>query len=168
VTPEPEVATFPGVVLIDDREKAPYPFTGFRADACRRRLPLVVPTRRQRLATGDYTLEGFEGRVAVERKGNGAADLFNAIGQRREAFHEELRRLDAMPRAAVIVEATWEQILQSPPPESRLPPKAVFRAVLAWQQTFRGVHWWFVASRRLAETVTLRFLERCASGDARR
>jgi ERCC4-type nuclease len=152
VTPEPEVATFPGVVLIDDREKAPYPFTGFRADACQHRLPLVVPTRRQRLASGDHSVLGLERCVAVERKS--LADLFNTIGQRREAFHEELRRLNHMPRAAVVVEATWEQVLQSPPPESRLPPKAVFRAVLAWQQTFRGVHWWFLGSRRLSETAT--------------
>ncbi len=155
-----DTVSFPGVVLIDDREKAPFTFTGFRADADRGRLPLWVPTATRRLASGDYSVQGLERSVAVERKS--LADLFGTIGGRRDAFHEELRRLNGLAVAAVVVEASWEQVLHHPPQGSQLPPKAVFRSVLAWQQTFRRVHWWFVGSRRLAEAATLRILERCA------
>jgi DNA excision repair protein ERCC-4 len=155
-----DVVEFPGVVLVDCREKAPYPFTGFRADAREDRRPLLVPTRTATLAAGDYSLAGLESAVAVERKS--LSDLYRTVGQERKRFERELARLDDLCFAAVIVEADWGTILNSPPAESRLPPKVVFRSVIAWQQRFARVHWWAVPGRRLGEVVTLRVLERFA------
>jgi ERCC4-type nuclease len=153
-----EVVTFPGLVLIDHREKAPFAFTGFRADARQGSKALEVPTETAVLPTGDYSLQGFTGRVAVERKS--LADLYHTLGQDRERFVEELKRLDRMERSAVVVEADWDAILNRPPANSRLPPKTVFRSILAWQGCFPRVHWWMLPSRRLAEVVTFRLLER--------
>jgi DNA excision repair protein ERCC-4 len=155
-----ERITFPGVVLVDRREKAPYPFTGFRAGDRQGRRPLLVPTRKVTLAAGDYSLGGLQGKVAIERKS--LEDLFKTVGQDRERFHRELEKLNKLCFAAVVVEADWATILNDPPAESRLPPKVVFRSVIAWQQRFPRVHWWTVAGRRLGETVTLRLLERFA------
>jgi hypothetical protein len=63
-----------------------------------------------------------------------------------------------MSFAAVVIEASWEQILFWPV-ESRLNPKSVFRTAISWQQKF-GVPWLAMGSRELAEITTFRLLER--------
>jgi ERCC4-type nuclease len=150
--------TFPVTVLIDHRENMPYAFTGLRTDAKDGRRPLMVPTRRAALATGDYSLENLTDLVAIERKG--LPDLFSTLGQGRDRFERELQRLDGLRFAAVIVEADWLRVLRDPPENSRLNPKTIFRSVIAWQQRFPRCHWWFCGDRRLAEVVTFRILER--------
>ena len=62
--------------------------------------------------------------------------------------------------AAVVVEAEWSEVLGSPPPHTQLTPKTVYRSVIAWQQRYPSIHWWFCADRRLAEVTTFRILER--------
>jgi ERCC4-type nuclease len=144
--------------LIDHREQLPFAFTGLRTDAKDGRRPLVVPTQRAALVTGDYSLEGSTDLVAIERKG--LPDLYSTLGQGRDRFERELQRLAAMRFAAVVVEADWLKILRDPPENSRLNPKTIFRSVLAWQQRFVHVHWWFCGDRRFTEVVTFRILER--------
>ncbi|HZT79596.1 MAG TPA: ERCC4 domain-containing protein [Gemmataceae bacterium] len=150
--------TVPFTVLIDHREKRPFRFAGLRADAKQGRRPLTVPTRRVQLQTGDYTVEGLEDRVAVERKS--LEDLFGTLAQCRDRFERELIRLARCDFAAVVIEADWLTILASPPERSELRPKSVFRSVLAWQQRHPTVHWWACWNRAFAETVTFRLLER--------
>jgi hypothetical protein len=149
---------FPATVICDNREQRPFPFEGFEADAAQGGGALIIPVKRGTLRSGDYSLEGFENLVACERKS--IDDLFNTIGQGRRRFEDELKRLNVMKVAAVVVEADWHAILNAPPVRSQLPPKIVFRSVLAWQQRYPTVHWWFMPDRRLAEVVTFRLLER--------
>lgn len=150
--------TFPGVVLIDTREQLPYAFDAIRADKREGGGVLAVPTRVEGLPSGDYSLEGFADRVAVERKS--LADLFGTLGKGRERFERELERLSAFDFAAVVVEAEWTQIVNDPPARSRLSPKTVFRSVVAWQQRYPRVHWWTVPGRDMGEVVAFRVLER--------
>lgn len=151
----------PYSVIIDTREQSPYAFVGLHADARQGGRPLSIPLVMRTLRSGDYSLEGHENEVAVERKS--LADFFNTIGQGRKRFERELDRLDEMAThgaAFVVVEASWHTILTSPPERSQLRPKVVYRSVIAWQQRFVRVHWWMVEGRRLAEVTTLRILER--------
>jgi ERCC4-type nuclease len=150
--------TVPFTVVIDRRERLPFAFANLKADARRRRRPLVVPTVAAHLPSGDYSIEGFQDKVAVERKS--LEDLYGTLGQHRDRFERELARLDEMDFAAVVVEADWPAILFTPPVESSLLPKTVFRSVLAWQQRFPRVHWWTAYSRDFAEIITFRVLER--------
>jgi ERCC4-type nuclease len=145
-------------VLVDQREKSPFDFAGLRSDARDGRCELVVTTKAVHLVTGDYSIEGFENRVACERKN--ASDLFSSLGRGRARFQRELVRLDAMDFAAVVVEADWDEIINRPPERSRLRPKVIFRTVIAWQQRYPRVHWWACPDRRFAEVTTLRLLER--------
>jgi hypothetical protein len=145
-------------VVIDSDEKLPYTFLGIKSDARAGGRVLAVPLMRRGLRTGDYSLRGFEARVACERKS--AADLYSTIGQRRACFERELARLNEMDFAAVVVEADWETLLREPPERSRLRPKVVYRSILAWQQRFVRCHWLMMGSRRLAEVTVLRVLER--------
>lgn len=154
VTPD---GLFRGTVVIDTREQQPYHFTGLYADAADGGKPLTVPVVRGTLASGDYSLAGHETAVAVERKS--LADLFGTLAGGRDRFVRELERLAAYRFAAVIVEASWQAILDGPP-HSQLPPKTVFRSVVAWQQRYPAVHWWTVENRRMAEVTTYRILER--------
>lgn len=157
--PPPTICAFPRPILIDEREKHPYSFTGF-ADVRNRRL-LVVETRTKQLFTGDYSLYDLTTHVAIERKS--LADLYGTIARRRAEFDNELSRLQTLVGlATVVIEADWNEVLNRPPPDARLPPVAVLNAVLRWQVLYPRVSWWFVPGRRLGETVTLRLLERFA------
>jgi DNA excision repair protein ERCC-4 len=149
---------FGGTILIDNREQQPYAFVGYRADQRQGGGPLVVGTKTVCLPSGDYSLEGYADRVAVERKS--LNDLFHTLSQGRDRFERELARLDAMQFAAVMVEADWTTIFTAPPQFSHLEPKTVFRSVLAWCQRFPRVHWYTVPDRAFGEAATLRVLER--------
>lgn len=118
----------------------------------------IVQTTVRGLATGDYSLFGFEDQVAIERKS--LADLFGTLGQGRKRFERELTRLAAMKFAAVVVEAEWSAVLGDPPRRSKLNPKTVFHSVVAWQQRFPRVHWWFLPGRDAAEAAVVRILDR--------
>lgn len=153
----------PFTILIDQQEGLPYSFAGLRSFAKQGRRPLVVPSRITHLKTADYTIEGLESIVCVERKGgqvNGAADLFATIGQGRDRFERELERMSKFRVAHVVVEASWDSILFTPPEHSRLDPQNIWHTVNAWEQRFPRVHWHFFSNRRLAEIKTFRILQR--------
>lgn len=149
---------FLGTVLIDTREKAWYSFANLVADKADGGGPFNVPIRRVTLQSGDYSLAGYEGLVAVERKS--LSDAYSTLGQGRDRFERELNRLNGFDFAAVVIEAGWDEILHDPPPHTEVQPKTVFRSILAWQQRYPRVHWWPCADRRHAEVTTFRILER--------
>ena len=130
--------TAPFTVRIDTREQLPYTFEGLRFDADRDYVPMTVPCEVGTLKTGDYSIVGMEDLVTVERKS--LADLYSTLGQGRERFEEEHRRMAELVFAAVVIEADWQTILRYPPSHSQLNPKCVFRTMLSWQQRY-GVVW---------------------------
>lgn len=149
---------FPATVIIDTREKTPYTFTGITADKKDGGGEIVVPTRIERMKSGDYSLLGYADRVAVERKS--LADLFGTLGRGRARFERELARLNEMDFALVLVEAEWSEIVGHPPPHTKITPKSIHRSVLAFRVRYPRVGWDFVPGREFAERTTLRLLER--------
>ena len=146
-------------IVIDTREQLNYTFSALRADSREGGGVLSVPTRGATLPSGDYSLEGYESLVAVERKSK--ADAFSTIGTaNRERFVRELERLAEYQFAAVVVEAEWSEILSNPPPHTQVTPKTLYRSVLAWQQRYPRVHWMMVPGREAGELTTYRILER--------
>ena len=158
----------PFTILIDNREKAPYGFDNVpparqpklaHGDQIKR---LIVPTRTMFLPAGDYGIEGMIQDVAVERKS--LEDLYSTLGQNRERFEREIKKLNRYFVAAVIVEADLRQILRPaefrPGWRSRLSPKSVYGTLLSWEQKYRNVHWHLVGSRRAGEMRTLHTLEK--------
>lgn len=148
----------PYTIVIDTREKLPFTFQGLTADARQGGGPLVVRTERRGLEQGDYSLVGYEGRIALERKS--AADLYGTVGQGRDRFERELERLNGLEFAAILIEDGLPGLLQSPPPRSRLEPRALLASLLAWDQRYAHVRFWPCGDRRTAEGVALRMLER--------
>jgi len=131
------------ILIVDTREQRPYSF----ADALTKTLH-----------TGDYSVEGFEDRIAIERKS--LSDLLGCIGGGRERFERELERLGRMPYAALIIEASLRDVLQGDM-HSTLHPNAVLGSLCAWSMRYR-LPIWFCDNRRLAQMVTERLLMKAA------
>ena len=153
-----EPLTVPFVIAVDSREKLPYSFQGLRADKRQHNRPLEIRTEWQPLRSGDYAILGLDHRFVVERKS--LTDLFGTLGKGRQRFTAEMKRLAALSTAAVVVEASWHDVLCHPPELSRLNVKTIHRTVIAWQFKYPRVHWHFMGDRRLAEITTFRLLEK--------
>ncbi len=151
---------FPVPVVVDRREQLPFSFAGLSTDAREGSRPLTVTTTPGTLPAGDYSLEGYVGRLAVERKS--LSDLFQSLGRERAREERKLARMDSGEHeyAAYVVEADWDAVLLAPPEFTRVRPKTIFRTVIAWQVRYPRVQWWFCPGRRFAEVVTFRLLER--------
>lgn len=149
----------PFAVIVDSREQLPYEFSGMVGTAGE---TLVVRTITQGLASGDYTAEGLEGRVAIERKSLG--DLYGSVTWGRDRFEREIVRLEGSCRfAVVVIEATWEEIADPaacrPGWENRTDPRSVEGTIAAWSIRYPRVHWWTCGSRRNAELRTFGILK---------
>ncbi len=157
-----DIILTPYVVCIDTREQLPYEFTGITNKTRRSgkliTKDIVVRSQECTLASGDYSLLGFEDKVAVERKSK--ADAYGTFGRGRARFERELERLNEMDFAAVLVECEWNALVRHPPKNSKLSPKSVDRSILAWMQRYIRVHWIFRPTRFDAERTCLRILDR--------
>lgn len=162
--PSIDAVTCPFAILVDGREGHRYQFTGITSGAESGHRPIIVPSETCYLKTGDYTIRGMESLVTVERKS--LVDLYGTLGQNRERFEDEHKRMAEMRRAVVVIEAGWEEIIH---PErtaavgewkSKLSPKTVFRTALSWHVKY-GIPWMACEDRRFAEIYTFRFLEKC-------
>ena len=111
-TLHPEAVT----AIVDTREQIPLDLS-----------PLQSATGT--LTTGDYSVMGLEGIIAVERKS--LPDLLGCIGQHRERFDREVQRLLAYPTRAIVVEATWAD-LERGEWRSKITPAAAIGSVLGW------------------------------------
>jgi ERCC4-type nuclease len=149
---------FPGTVVIDTREQAPFAFGGLLSDARLGRRPVVVPTEVRGLPTGDYSLAGHEDRLCIERKS--LPDLFQSLSRERDRFERELERMSSFSSAHVVVEADWWEVMERPPPSTVVPPKVVHRSVIAFTLRYPAIHWWMCPGRAFAEVTTFRIIEK--------
>lgn len=80
-------------ILCDDRERKPWSFLSER-----------WKMETKRLRVGDYTIKGFENKIALEKK-SGLAELFmNLSASKRPAFERFLKRLSKFPVKCIVVE----------------------------------------------------------------
>lgn len=156
----------PFTILVDTREQSPFSFHGFTEQTTKTRNKqrikvthdLVVKTCAATLQTGDYSIDGIQSQITIERKS--LSDLVGTLTADRERFVRELERMsdEDYKFTAVIVEASWPMLLHSN--EYRMAiKKSVTRSVIAFQQRYR-TQWMFAGSRREAERWTLRACER--------
>ncbi len=129
------------VIAVDTREQKPYRFP--RSEV-------------KTLPTGDYSIVGLEDQVAVERKTK--EDAYASLGQERERFERELRRLSALDYAAIVVETTLPDFLKAPA-FSRMNPKAAANSIIAWSVKYR-VCVFFAGDRAHGNALTQRLLEK--------
>ncbi len=96
-------------IVQDTREQLPWEFSD--------RVDVEIATLRE----GDYSLKGYENRVAIARKS--LSDFMSSITtdrkekgtpkdhQRRERFKRELRRLQPYELKVLIIEGSWQEII---------------------------------------------------------
>ncbi len=89
------------VVLVDTREREPLPLYSNHPN-------WIAGERRVALKTGDYTIEGMEALLALERKS--LADMAMCTVTDRKRFIAVCRRLARFRWKAILVEATYEDI----------------------------------------------------------
>lgn len=84
--------------VVDTREQRPYKF---REDDVRKKLD-----------TGDYSIEGLEDCICVERKeiNDFIASVIPGRGWKR--FQKELERLQKFELACILLEGTWEDVCE--------------------------------------------------------
>lgn len=88
-------------IVIDTREQLPLHF---------RKSKNLEGTVRGTLSTGDYSIEGFEDKIAIERKSS--SDLFGSLGKGRERFKREIERaINRLEYFAILIECSQTVIL---------------------------------------------------------
>ena len=132
----------PPTILIDTREQTPFTLAGYT-------------TRIATLKTGDYSVEGFEDKIAVERKSK--EDAYGCVGSGRRRFIECLERLAALERAAVVIERSIENFDQEPPARTRIDSSMAVGSYISWSCKYRIPVFW-CHNKLYAERITVRFL----------
>ncbi len=95
----------PYTVIRDTREKQNHGWIwNPRKDLC-------TGTVMRKLDTGDYTLDGFEDVLAIERKGS-VAEWAQNVTQKR--FKKELQRLDKIKYPWILLEFSIDDVLRYP------------------------------------------------------
>ena len=101
-------------IIIDTREQTPWTFE--------------AETVRATLHTGDYSVQGLEHSVAIERKS--LADLVGSLTAGRDRFLRECDRLMSYRYKAIVVEGTVEDVWGKAY-RSTVSPKSVLASTLA-------------------------------------
>ena len=128
-------------VVIDSREQKPYVFNNFIVSA---------------LKSGDYSIQGYEDQVAIERKTK--EDAYQSFGRGRSRFERELGRLSVLKYSAIVIEDNLPNFIKSPV-HSEMHPKAAVNSVIAWAVKYKiGV--FFAGDRRHGNAITYRLLEK--------
>lgn len=133
---------FPRMV-IDTREQAPL---DFGAD---------VLTVRRKLDSGDYSLEGFERMVAVERKN--WTDAWSSMSTGRARFERCIGRLAKLDRAAIVIECTLAGLCERPHQIQRTQASSVVGGLISYSAQY-AIPVFFCGTREFAARVTLRYL----------
>lgn len=134
-------------IVVDSREQAPFRFG--------RPKYHDVEVEEGALPTGDYSVAGFEDRVAVERKS--LEDLIGCLmNDNRERFERELTRARPYDLFCVVVEASMEEI-RNHQYRSLMKPRAVLQSMAAFQVRYR-VPFAFCGNRAGAEYWTYSLL----------
>lgn len=159
-------------ILIDTREQKPWKFAQIRADAsdvARKKYKkgdcYTVDCERRSLGNshGDYTVEGFESEIAIERKSlSDFQSTMLAWSNRREAFDRELAWLNSIECAVVIVEATMSKAMSAKQRGKRTVEqnaKLIHRRLLSCKIKYPRVSFLFCGSRKMAEVTAFRLLQ---------
>ena len=131
----------PYTVIVDSREKLPYEFQ---------------KSMQASLYAGDYSIEGLEQVIAIERKSKN--DMYSTIGQHRERFVRELEKLSKYQYSAVVIESTLKGFTIQPE-YSRLHPNSAMASLLAWSIRYQ-IHVHFAGDRALGNKLTIDLLNR--------
>lgn len=132
----------PFKIVVDSREQAPFPFEG-------------LVTVRKKLDAGDYSIEGLEHKVAVERKNK--SDAWGCMADSRARFERCAERLAALDRALIVVECSLADFCVRPHQIERVNVASAVGGYISIMVRY-GIPVVWCDTRAYAERVTARFL----------
>jgi ERCC4-type nuclease len=147
------LAVCPFQIVVDSREQLPFSFSG---------LGVVVPTVVKGLPSGDYSIEGMEELIAVERKS--AADIVGSVCAGHTRFEREHHRMLNMVEnggyVALVCEGNYAEIDDGLRSEDRMQAaNTLLGTMTSWPCKFR-CPWYFAGDRRRAEIITFHLLSK--------
>ncbi len=92
------------VVVKDTREQKGYWFSNY--DKCGGMVD-------RKLDTGDYSIEGFEDVLCIERKAS-VSEIANNMGKKKDSFHREIERMDKFRFPFLICEFSLDDVMNFP------------------------------------------------------
>lgn len=159
--PPPDLYVCPFTVLESSAEQHPFTFQGITTGNKYGHRQWIIPRKRQYMKTADYSIDGFEDRILIERK---AADFLSSITVENARLRREFERMTAVVEAGgfacMVVEDCMSRIcdeLDSPASDRKIGSETVIGWVSSWPQRF-GVPVFFAGDRRRAELLTFRIL----------
>lgn len=108
-------------IIVDTREQTPLLFEN-------------LPTERRTLATGDYSVLGFERDFSIERKSIG--DLVQSLTRERDRFSRELQRMRAFDFRRLLVVGGSLADIEGHNYRSQANPKAIIGSLCAFEVRF--------------------------------
>ncbi len=133
------------ILIIDTREQEPYEFD-----------PETVEVKRQALVAGDYSIDGFEDQVCIERKS--LQDYVQSVIKQRDRFLREVKKLTEMPHCCIVVECDLSDVMGKRY-RSGAHPNSVLGATLSLMIDYK-IPVCFCSDRQLAKTFTEMYLKR--------
>ena len=134
-------------IIVDSREQKPL-FNNNKIDTVEIKA----------LKTGDYSISGFEDKIAIERKS--LLDLFGTLTGGHKRFKKELERAKELDYFAIVIEGTYRQIRDKDFKGSYhtrmkgfIINKIVFTLIVKY-----GIHIFFASDRREAKSITRELL----------
>jgi ERCC4-type nuclease len=133
-------------IVIDTREKNPWDFNH----------PTIIKT----LKTADYSIEGMENQIVVEKKGH--EEFVNCLSNDRDRFLREIERGKDLKRLHIVVEGSFMGVLQGLYENfpSAMHPNAIRGTIAAWENRYDWVRFWFPGDRETAQGWTEHLLKR--------
>ena len=125
-------------ILVDDREKTPWTFSG------------NVDRERVHLDTADYSVRGFSDKFIVERKS--LEDFVMCCGQERARFVECIERMAGYERPWLIIEASVDDAYAGAY-RSAMNPLTVVNTALSIAMTHRIQVFWAGDARNAAKAM---------------
>ena len=132
-------------IIVDSREQHPLTF---------RKSTTVEGTVIKKLDAGDYSIEGLEHKIAIERKS--PQDLFGTLGKGHKRFKAELERAKTLDYFGIVIECSFMDILQKSfnnSFHSQMRGDVIIQQCCTIEMTYPNVKFWFCNSRAESTTV---------------
>lgn len=137
--------TKPFNIIIDSREQHPLTF---------RKSSTLNETIIRKLDVGDYSIEGYENNISIERKS--PQDLFGTLGQGHKRFKAELERAKELDYFGIVVEAPFMTVLNEGfegAHYSKMRGNVIIQQCCTIEMRYPNVRFWFCNSRSEATSV---------------
>lgn len=134
------------IVLYDTREQTPYQFARYSD----------VTAQAATLTTADYSLQGLQDKIGLERKS--LSDLTGTLTSGRERFQRECERGKGLDYFGLIIEASMEDV-RTHSYRSQMTPQSLLQTLAAYSVRYSlHVHW--CGSREGGEYMTYSILSK--------